>query len=80
MLLGMLNVHLFVPADVNVIPVAVGVFALYPVFGLQVIVIVVPGDALAALVVAVPPVPAFTVTLCESTYVYSIARLTVTLL
>ena len=59
----MVNDHLFVPAEANVIPLAVGVFALYPVAGVQVMVTVLPIWLVAALLLAVPPVPAFTVTL-----------------
>ena len=42
-------------------PLAVGVFALYPVFGEHVMVTVVPLAALFTLALALPPVPAFTV-------------------
>ena len=56
----------------KVIPVAVGVFALYPVFGLQVIVIVVPDDALATLEEAEPPLPALTVIVCAETVVSTV--------
>jgi hypothetical protein len=62
----MVNDHLLFPRLVNVIPLAVGVFALYPVFGVHVIVTVVPGVALLALALALPPVPALTLTLYVS--------------
>ena len=65
LLFGIVNVHLLVPADVNVIPVAVGVPALYPVFGLHVMVIVVPDVALAALADALPPAAGLAVTVIE---------------
>ena len=60
---GMVKLHLFVPADVKVIPLAVGLFALYPAVGVQVMVTVSPIFAVALFVVADPPDPALTVTL-----------------
>ena len=60
---GIVNVHLFAPAAEKDIPVAVGVFAVYPVPGIHVIVTVSPICAVDLLLLAVPPVPAFTVML-----------------
>ena len=55
---GMVNVHLLVPAAVNVIPVAVGVLALYPLFGEAVMVTVLPYVPTLLSSAAVPPAPA----------------------
>ena len=59
---GIVKVHLFVPADVNVIPLAVGVFALYPVLGVQVTVMVSPTFAVVLLRLDDPPVPSVLLT------------------
>ena len=56
----MVKLHLLFPSEVNEMPVAVGVFALYPVFGVEVIVTVVPEVALDTFALAEPPVPVVT--------------------
>ena len=60
---GMVKLHLFVPALVKVMPLAVGFTAEYPASGEHVMVTVSPTCAVALLDEALPPVPAFTVTL-----------------